>query len=138
MKFNRNEEKRNVNLVKHGLHIKDIKRKMNKRSIIKDSQTDWQRLDNMQDHDINLTDIPEITEEQMSRARLRIDGKPVPMEKVRVNILLDASVAAYFKTQAGGRGFQTLINEALKENIRNHDLENIMRRIIREELKATS
>jgi uncharacterized protein (DUF4415 family) len=31
---------------------------------------------------------------------------------------LDAAIVAYFKAQARGRGYQTLINEVLKENIR--------------------
>jgi uncharacterized protein (DUF4415 family) len=90
----------------------------------------------MMDGDIDLSEIPEITEEQIARAKLRIGGKPVPKGKVRVNIFLDASIVAFFKTQAGERGYQTLINEALKENIRHHDLESLLRRIIREELRA--
>jgi uncharacterized protein (DUF4415 family) len=92
----------------------------------------------MKDEDIDLSDIPEITEDQMARAELRIGGKPVPKGKVRVNIFLDANIVAYFKTQAGGRGYQTLINEALKDNIRYQDLEAILRRVIREELHSPS
>ena len=56
--------------------------------------------------------------------------------KVRVNIFLDAGIVEYFKAQAGGRGYQTLINETLKENIRHKDLEAVLRRVIREELQA--
>ena len=102
----------------------------------KDSQTDWQRITTMQDKDIDLSDIPEVTEDQMAQAKLRIGGKPVAKGKVRVNIFLDAEVVAYFKAKAGGRGYQTLINEALKANIRDHELEAILRRVIREELHA--
>lgn len=109
---------------------------MSKKNIFKGSQTDWERINAMRDEDIDLSDIPEVTEEQMTRAKFRIDGKPVQKGKVRVNILLDANVIAYFKTQAGGRGYQTLINEALKTNIRNHDFEATLRRVIREELNA--
>lgn len=107
---------------------------MNKKSTSKDSQTDWERINTMKDEDIDLSDIPEVTEDQMAQAKLRIGGKPVPKSKVRVNIFLDANIVAYFKTQAGGRGYQTLINEALKENIRHQDIETILRRVIREEL----
>ena len=88
----------------------------------------------MKDENIDLSDIPEVTEEQMARAEFRIGGKLVAKGKVRVNIFLDANVVAYFKTQAGGRGYQTLINEALKENILHQELEAILRRVIREEL----
>ena len=111
---------------------------MNKKSTSKDSQTDWERINTMKDEDIDLSDIPKATEDQMARAELRIGGKPVPKSKVRVNIFLDASIVAYFKTQAGGRGYQTLINEALKENIRHQDIETILRRVIREELHPSA
>lgn len=90
---------------------------MNKKSTSKNSYTDWERINTMRDEDIDLSDIPEVTEDQMSRAKLRIEGKPVLKGKVRVNILLDANVVAYFKAQAGSRGYQTLINEALKSFI---------------------
>jgi len=91
----------------------------------------------MSDEDIDTSEVPEITEEQMKRATLRVGGKPISKGKVRINILLDAEVVAYFKSQAGGRGYQTLINEALKASIRDRDLESTIRRIIREELRAT-
>jgi len=109
---------------------------MSKKDISKDAQTDWQRITSMQDEDIDMSDIPEVTENQMTKAKLRLGGRDVSKGKIRVNIFLDAEVVAYFKGKAGGRGYQTLINEALKTNIRNIDLENILRRVIREELHA--
>jgi len=93
-----------------------------------------QRLRAMADEDIDLSDIPEITEEQMARAVFRYAGKVVERKKVRVNMYLDADVIAYYKAQAGGRGYQTLINDALRANIRNQELETTLRRVIREEL----
>ncbi len=111
---------------------------MNKKFTSRDSQTNWERINNMRDEDINLSDIPEVTENHLAQAVLRVDGKTFPKGKVRVNILLDANIVAYFKTQAGGRGYQTLINEALKTNILHHDLETILRRVIRDELKKAS
>jgi len=89
----------------------------------------------MRDEDIDTSEIPEMTIEDLKRAALRIGGKPVPRGKVRINILLDVEVVAYFKAQAGGRGYQTLINEALKASMRDRDLESAIRRIIREELR---
>ena len=109
---------------------------MSKKFTLKDSQTDWERINAMSDEDIDTSEIPEITEEQMKKATLRVGGKPISKGKVRINILLDAEVIAYFKSQAGGRGYQTLINEALKASIRDRDLESAIRRIIREELRA--
>jgi len=109
---------------------------MSRKSTLKDSQTDWERINAMRDEDIDTSEVPEITEEQMKRATLRVGGRPISKGKVRINILLDAEVVAYFKSQAGGRGYQTLINDALKASIRDRDLESTIRRIIREELRA--
>lgn len=99
-------------------------------------QIDWERLGTMEDDDIDTSEIPEITAEQAARAILRVGGKPVEKGKVRVNIYLDAEIIAYYKSLAGGRGYQTLINETLKQNIRHQDLESTIRRVLREELKA--
>jgi uncharacterized protein (DUF4415 family) len=109
---------------------------MSRKSTLNDSQTDWERITAMRDEDIDTSEIPEITEEQMERATLRVGGRPITKGKVRINILLDAEVVACFKSQAGGRGYQTLINEALKASLRERDLESTIRRIIREELRA--
>lgn len=109
---------------------------MNKKYSSKASQTDWDRIYKMRDEDIDLSEISEITTKQMARAVLRVGGKPAPKGKVQVNLSLDAGVVAYFKTQAGGRNFQKLINEALKTKIRDQNIENILRRVIREELQG--
>ncbi|WP_375505269.1 BrnA antitoxin family protein [uncultured Nostoc sp.] len=71
----------------------------------------------MQDEDIDLSDIPEVTEEQMKQAVLRVGGKPVKRSQQRVDILLDAFIVEYFKTKAGEQGYQVLINQALAEYI---------------------
>ena len=110
---------------------------MSKKSTLRGSQTEWERIKAMSDEDIDTSEVPEITEEQMKGATLRFGGKLVSKGKMRVNILLDAEVVAYFKSQAGGRGYQTLINEALKASMRDRDLESTIRRIIREELGAS-
>lgn len=109
---------------------------MNSNSISRVSQTDWEALDKMSDNEIDLSDIPEVTAEQMARAQLRVGGKPLAKGKVRVNIYLDAEVIEYFRARAGGRGYQTLINETLKESIQYDRIEEILRRVIREELQV--
>ena len=108
---------------------------MSKDSTLKASETDWEAVENMEDKDIDLSEIPEITAEQMSRAKMRSGGKPVTKGKVRINIYLDSEVVEYFKTQAGGRGYQTLINQTLRESIHHQNLEDMVRRVIREELE---
>ena len=47
---------------------------------------------------------------------------------------LDANIVAYFKALAGGRGYQTLINDALRNIILAEDLEALLGRVIRESL----
>ena len=74
--------------------------------------------------------------EQMSQATLRVGGQPVSKGKTRVDIYLDTEVVEYFKARAGGRGYQTLINEALKEKMRSTGVETMLRRVIREELEG--
>ena len=111
---------------------------MSKKSTSKDSHTDWERIKKLPNEEIDLSDTPEVSEKQLSQAVLRLGGRRVPKGKIRINILLDADIVAYYKTISGGKGYQTLINETLKQNIFQHDLENILRQVIREELKYTT
>lgn len=62
------------------------------------------------------------------------DGAVLP-NKQRVNIFLDGAVIEHFKAKAGERGYQTLINEALKQAIQAESLEGVIRKTIREELR---
>ena len=56
-----------------------------------------------------------------------------PRGKIRLTMYLDMAVVEYFRSRAGGRGYQTLINEALKQAIEQENLEDVLRRVIREE-----
>jgi uncharacterized protein (DUF4415 family) len=82
-------------------------------------------------------EIPAVTQADINRAKFRINLKEVPRKK-RINIMLDTGVLAFFKHKASGRGYQTLINEALKKAIYQEDLEAAIRRIMREELTQAS
>jgi uncharacterized protein (DUF4415 family) len=64
----------------------------------------------------------------------RIDDA-APRGKTRLTMYLDTAVVEYFRSRAGGRGYQTLINEALKRAIEQENLENVLRRVIREEAR---
>ena len=57
--------------------------------------------------------------------------------KTRITILLDNDVIAAFRARAGdtGRGYQTAINQALRECLANDELEVTLRRVVREELR---
>ena len=65
----------------------------------------------------------------------RHDGDATPRGKTRLTMYLDMAVVEYFRSRAGGRGYQTLINEALKQAIEQENLEDVLRRVIREEAR---
>lgn len=67
--------------------------------------------------------------------RQRGSGGALLPNKRRVNIFLDGAVVEHFKAKAGARGYQTLINEALKQAILADSLEGVVRQTIREELR---
>jgi uncharacterized protein (DUF4415 family) len=61
--------------------------------------------------------------------------------KTRITIRIDTDILNWFRDQvhqAGGGNYQTLINEALREHVRNRDgtLEATLRKVIRDELRA--
>jgi len=60
------------------------------------------------------------------------------LKKQKINITLDPDVIAWFKAQAGGRGYQTLMNAALREAMDRTLLEDTLRRVIREELQPAA
>ena len=57
------------------------------------------------------------------------------LKKQKINITLDPDVVAWFKTRAGGRGYQTLMNAALREAMGRATLEETLRRVLREEMR---
>ncbi|HEU4559904.1 MAG TPA: BrnA antitoxin family protein [Longimicrobium sp.] len=62
---------------------------------------------------------------------------PTPPGKSRITIRLDDEVLDWFRDQverAGGGSYQSLINAALREHIDRQSLEELLRRIVREEL----
>lgn len=66
---------------------------------------------------------------------------PLPKGKTRITIRLDDDVLAWFRQQAeamGGGNYQTLINQALREYMsgQREPLEEILRRVVREELES--
>lgn len=78
-------------------------------------------------------EAPKVTQAMLNKASFRVGLQEVP-RKLRVNIMLDTGVIAAFKAQAGDRGYQTLINEALKQYLHQQDLEDLLRKVVREEL----
>ena len=84
---------------------------MNNVSISKESLTDWERFDALQDEDIDLSDAPEITPELFAKAVVRRGLKPPP-SKQQITIRLDEDVLGWFRAQ--GEGYQVRINSLLR------------------------
>ena len=66
--------------------------------------------------------------------------EPTPPGKTRITIWLDDDILVWFRAQVhavGGGNYQTLINNALREYIqhRQESLEEMLRRVLREELQ---
>ena len=78
-------------------------------------------------------EYPTVTQADMDRAVFRVGLKVAP-RKQRVTILLDTGLIEYFKAKAGERGYQTLINDTLRQAQEREPLEETMRRVMREEL----
>ena len=79
-------------------------------------------------------------EYDFSKAKRGAVVAPAP-GKTRITIRLDNEVLRWFKAQvhkAGGGNYQSLINAALREHVAQQDeaLEDTLRRVIREELRA--
>ena len=63
---------------------------------------------------------------------------PTPVGKTRITIRLDDDIIDWFREQvehAGGGNYQTAINQALREHIERQSLEDLLRRVVREELR---
>ena len=86
----------------------------------------------------NLSDAP-ITQADFDSGKLKLVKRnasgAVIQTKQRINIFLDAATVQYFKAKAGDRGYQTLINETLKQSIQAESLEGVIRKTIRDELR---
>lgn len=62
---------------------------------------------------------------------------PVPTGKTRITIRIDDDILEWFRQrveQQGGGNYQTLLNSALRDYLDQHALEEMLRRVVREEL----
>ncbi|MCS6880733.1 MAG: BrnA antitoxin family protein [Chloroflexaceae bacterium] len=66
---------------------------------------------------------------------------PAPAGKTRITIRIDDDILEWFRAQAeqrGGGNYQTMMNIALREYINQQSLEDLLRRVVREELSNRS
>lgn len=57
--------------------------------------------------------------------------------KTRITIMLDRAAAFRARAADTGRGYQTAINQALREYLADDQLEDTLRHVVREELRKT-
>ena len=73
-------------------------------------------------------DAPALTQANFDRAKFRVDGAAAirtewqdavreQVGKQRISITLDTPIIQHFKPTAGERGYQTLINDALRRAV---------------------
>jgi uncharacterized protein (DUF4415 family) len=68
---------------------------------------------------------------------------PAPKGKTRITIRIDDDILEWFRGEveaAGGGSYQTLINDALREYLKQQQqpLEELLRRVVREELQSVA
>jgi len=73
-------------------------------------RTDWERLRQMSDRDIDYSDIPETNEKFWANAAVLM-----PRAKTHLSVSLDEDVVDWFKRQ--GPGYQTRMNAVLRSYV---------------------
>lgn len=86
-------------------------------------------------------EVSEMKEEYDMRRAKRGAIVPPDRRKTRITIRIDTEVLDWFRdqvNQAGGGSYQAMINEALRAHVHRcqEALEETLRRVIREELRA--
>lgn len=96
---------------------------------------DWAAVDAAELGATPDDDSPELTTSQVKQLRPLGDVLPgFSTGKQRITMMLDDAVVQAYKARAGGRGYQTLINETLRRGLQVDALKEALREVIREEL----
>lgn len=90
---------------------------------------------------------PALARRMVEQGSFSIEGKPVSrvhgqaafaakLGKQRISIMIDSSTLAHFRAKAGDRGYQTLINDALRRAVEGEAALEQIRQAVREEIGA--
>ena len=85
--------------------------------------------------DDDKDDAPIWTEDDFKTAVHRVGLKPVQKNESKTNVEIDSDIAVWFKAQTSEVEFQRLINQTLREAIEGHQLEEVLRKVISEDLQ---
>jgi uncharacterized protein (DUF4415 family) len=78
----------------------------------KQSETDWKRVDEMTDEEIDTSDIPPLDERFFAKAKLRMP------KQVSVTMRVDADLMEWFRAQ--GEEYESLINTVLRSYVESN------------------
>lgn len=81
------------------------------------SGTDWERIDSMDEEDIDLSDSPELTPDMLAKAVVRRGLEPRP-KTVQFTLRVEEDVLTWFRVQ--GAGYQTKMNDVLRAYMEEH------------------
>jgi uncharacterized protein (DUF4415 family) len=84
---------------------------------MKTSQTNWEKVKNMKDEDIDYSDLPEVSMEMFAKGIVKKGLKPVK-RKAQITLRIDEDVLEFYRKQ--GRGYQTKINALLRAYMNEH------------------
>lgn len=78
------------------------------------------RFNSIKDEDIDFSDAPRLTEEQLKNAKPLREIHPewFAVKKKSISLRLDCDILDAFKST--GKGYQTKINDALREYLKEH------------------
>jgi uncharacterized protein (DUF4415 family) len=98
---------------------------------------DWTVVNSAPLSNVPDDDSPELTAAHARSLRPLAEMLPIfSRGKTRITINLDDAVLQAYKARAGGRGYQTLINETLRQGLATDSIKEALREVIREELRA--
>lgn len=84
---------------------------MNKINTLTESKTDWARIDAMTDDEIDLSDIPETTDEMWAKGVWK-RGSQINAANFQEKLEIDRDVIEFFKSQ--GQNYPQKINQLLR------------------------
>jgi uncharacterized protein (DUF4415 family) len=85
---------------------------MSESSMNRPSETDWKRVEELTDEEIDTSDVPPLDDSFFAKAKLRTP------KQVSVTMLVDADLLDWFKAQ--GKEYESLINSALRSYVEDH------------------
>lgn len=93
---------------------------MNSENFTMESQTDWARINAMNDEDIDCSDSPEITDEMWEKG---VWHKGENSKSGQQIFVIDNDIIEFFKKQKGD--YRENINRLLREYVEAHQVEKV-------------